>query len=109
VKQMAAPNTKIAAHTKWSKGGGGNYPTRFVVLKWLGPGRAHKYSSHEQVKDGINDDYFIAGHYHGTFRGAFADMKKRTLNRNENYGPGAYDHIPQGLNGITVIVLPKER
>jgi hypothetical protein len=89
-------NTKVIAYSKWSKGGGGEYPARIVVLKWSKK-EYEPYSSHEEIKDGVHADNYMTGHYFSTFDDALADMLKRVKYYNTKYSLGNPSHIPAGI------------
>ena len=85
---------KVIAATKISTGGRGEYPVRYVVLKWNEGESCHEYSRHMQVFNGTNDEYFIYGHYHCVFEDALGDLLKSMNENNENYPYGNVSHIP---------------
>jgi hypothetical protein len=88
----------IIAATKVSKGGNGEYPVRYVVLK-RPYGDVHEYSRHMQVFDGVHEDYFICGHYCSTYEDALEDMLRSMRENNEDYPEGNISHIP-GLDFV---------
>jgi len=90
----------IVAYSKWSKGGRGEYPVRFVVLHWPGKG---EYSRHLQVKDGKSKEYFIYGNYYQTFDGAYQNMLKAIQENNSTFSDGNVSHIPEGTRGVRVL------
>lgn len=96
---MPAP-AKVIAYTPWSKGGGGEYPVRLVILKWNRGTSSHEYSRHMQVKDGIHKDYFIYGHYHSTYDDAMHDLMKSVLENNHDYSPKNVSYIPPGVKQV---------
>ena len=98
-------NAKRVAYTKWSKGGQGEYPVRYVVLEWPKKG---EYSRNIQIKDGKNDDYYIYGHYYLTFDAALNDLKKSVQENNRDYPVGNVSHIPDGLNGLKILAAYKK-
>jgi len=85
---------KVIAATKISTGGHGEYPVRYVVLKWNRGESAHPYSRHMQVFNGTSDSYFIYGHYHCTFDDALGDMLKSMNENNKSYPYGNVSYIP---------------
>jgi hypothetical protein len=87
------PVTVVAA-TKRSVGGNGDYPSRYVVLKWDKGSSAHEYSRHMQVFDGKSDQYFIYGHYFMTFEDALVDMVESLKKNNESYPEGNVSYFP---------------
>ena len=86
-------DVRIIAATNKSNGGRGEYPVRYVVLKWMS-GSAHPYSRHMQVFDGKHDDYFIYGHYKCTAEDAIEDMITSMIDNNKTYHDGNVSHIP---------------
>ena len=84
----------IVAATKWSTGGQGDYPSRFVVLKWPPKSSAHEYSRHMQVDDGKKDNYFIYGHYFTLFQDALNDMKDALNSNNGGIARNHVDYMP---------------
>lgn len=87
-------NTQIIAATKISKGGNGEYPVRYVVLKWKKGTSAHPFSRHMQVIDGKHDEYYIYGHYKCTLKDALDDMVESMNDNNKSYPSGNVSHIP---------------
>ena len=88
-----SPVTIVAA-TKYTSGGRGENPWRYVVLKWDKGTSAHPYSRHMQVNDGVNPNAFYYGHYHCTFDDALKDMVKTMNESNDTYRIGNISHIP---------------
>jgi hypothetical protein len=87
-------DTTVIAATNVSKGGRGEYPSRYVVLKWKEGTNYHPYSRHMQVFDGVHDEYYIYGHYHCSLKDAIKDMVKSMLDNNKSYCEGNVSHIP---------------
>lgn len=92
-----AKTTQIVAATGWSKGGGGEYPSRYVILKWRKGSSAHPYSRHMQVNDGKHKDYYIYGHYHMTFKGALNDLELSVIENNQGFSQRNPSYIPPGV------------
>jgi len=96
------PVTVVAA-TKYTSGGRGELPWRYVVLKWdKGSSFAHEYSRHMQVKDVENkwdDQIFYSGHYYFSYESAEKDMIESMESNNRDFGPTNISHIP-GLDFI---------
>ena len=91
---MTIIKDKVVAATGWSKGGHGEYPCRYVVCaRQTSKGETEEYARFMQVKDGKHKDYFIYGHYYGTFHQALADMEKSFKENNRDYGPGNVSHM----------------
>ena len=99
VKTM--PNVKILAASRYSKGGQGEYPVRFVVLRWT-KGSGHEFSSHMQVKDGVHPNYFISGRYYHTYNGAFNSAVARVMENRRDFKPGNVSHVPAFADGELV-------
>jgi len=91
---MTESRTMVIAATKRSIGGRGEYPVRYVVLKWKESASAHPYSRHMQVFDGEHDEYYIYGHYHMTLDDAVSDMIQAMKENNALYPLGNISHIP---------------
>jgi hypothetical protein len=95
------PVTVIAA-TKYTSGGRGELPWRYVVLKWDKGSSAHEFSRHMQVKDvndEFNDQIFYYGHYFCTYEDAECDMIKSMESNNRDFGINNISHIP-GLDFV---------
>jgi hypothetical protein len=92
---MAKP--KVVAMSRWSKGGRGEHPMRYVVLDW-GTGAAMRYSRHMQVDDGKTKPFFH-GHYMGTFIDALQDAQKSVSEHSSTYKKANISHIPTWPNG----------
>lgn len=86
-------NVQVVAATKPSVGGRGEYPSRYVVLRWIS-GSAHPFSRHEQIFDGKHDDYFIYGHYHCHLETALEDMIKSMNDNNKSFPKHNISYIP---------------
>ena len=89
--------SKVVAMSRWSKGGEGEYPTRYVVLDW-GTGAAMRFSRHMQVDDGKTKPFFH-GHYKGTFIDALQDAQKSVRENQEDFKKGNVSHIPSWPTG----------
>jgi len=90
------PVTVIAA-TRYTSGGRGELPWRYVVLKWDKGSSAHEFSRHMQVKDvndEFNDQIFYYGHYCCTYEDAERDMIKSMECNNRDFGINNISHIP---------------
>ncbi len=83
----------ILAVSRYSEGGRGEYPCRYVVLDW-GPDKVQRYSRSLQVNDGKHKNYFIYDHYYSTFAAAFADAVKSVQKDHKEYSKGNPSHIP---------------
>lgn len=92
------PQVEVLAASRYSKGGNGEYPVRFVVLRWK-KGSGHEFSSHMQVKDGIHPNYFIYGHYYTTYNSAFNNAVDRAVENNRDYSPRSVSHVPAFADG----------
>lgn len=92
----------VIAATRKSIGGQGEYPVRFVVLKWQkwtqGVLSTKEYSRHMQVFDGVHEDYFIYGHYYCEMKDAMDDLVRSVKENNRDYPEGNVSHIPAGLD-----------
>ena len=95
---MTESRMTVIAATKTSTGAYGEYPSRYVVLKW-NYGSVHSFSRHMQVFDGKSDEYFIYGHYHMTFDDALTDMISSMKENNKTYPEGNGSHFP-GLDFV---------
>jgi len=95
-RQQKLPVTVIAA-TKYTSGGRGELPWRYVVLKWDKGSSAHEFSRHMQVQDVKNefdDQIFYYGHYCCTLEDAVTDMIQAMKENNASYPLGNISHIP---------------
>lgn len=94
----------IVAATKKSEGGHGEYPVRYVVLKWLkwsnGILVTKEYSRHMQVIDGIHANNFKFGHYYYDVNDAIKDLVRSVEENNRDYPVGNISHIPAGMDFI---------
>jgi hypothetical protein len=100
-REKKLPVTVIAA-TKYTSGGRGELPWRYVVLKWDEGSSAHEFSRHMQVQDlknEFNDQIFYYGHYCCTYEDAEKDMIKSMESNNREYGSTNVSHIP-GLDFV---------
>ena len=85
----------VVAATAYSKGGQGDYPARYVILKWMkGGGSVMEYSRHMQIKDGVHKDYFIYGHYFHTYADAMKDMIRSIETNNKGISKTNVSYIP---------------
>jgi hypothetical protein len=99
---MVVAKTKVViAATPYSKGGRGEYPARYVILKWTkGVGSVMEYSRHMQIKDGVHKDYFIYGHYFNTYVDAMKDLFRSVEENNKGIDPKNVSYIPAGVKQI---------
>jgi hypothetical protein len=89
---------EVIAATPYSKGGQGDYPSRYVILKWTkGDGTVMEYSRHMQIKDGVHKDYFIYGHYFRTYADAMSDLLRSVETNNKGISPKNVSYIPAGI------------
>ena len=94
VTSGTSPVTIVAA-TKWSRGGNGQYPFRFVVVEWPSiHGRANKFSRYMQVDNGKRGNYFIFGHYFFRFEDAMDDLTRSMKENNTDFGVNSVAYIP---------------
>jgi hypothetical protein len=78
---------KLVAHSGWSKGGNGEYPFRYVVLR--NPKKEIKwaYSVNEQIKDGRRTPSYARGHYDMSRETALKFLETQLKKNNDHYGP----------------------
>ena len=89
-----SPVTIVVA-TKWSRGGNGEYPVRFVVAEWPPVrGQMDRFSRYMQVDDGTHDSYFIYGHYFPRFEDAMNDLTRSLRENNQDFSVNSVAHIP---------------
>jgi len=88
---------KVVAMSRWSEGGRGEYPTRYVVLDW-GTDAAQRYSRHMQTDRGEKKPFHY-GHYQNTFIDAFKDAQDTVIEHSRQYRKGNISHIPPWPNG----------
>lgn len=88
---------KVVAASRWSKGGRGEYPTRYVVLDW-GTGAALRYSRHMQVDDGKTKPFYH-GRYRSTFIDALEEAQNTVTEHSRQYTKGNISYIPTWPNG----------
>jgi hypothetical protein len=100
---MVVAKTKvIMAATPYSKGGRGERPARYVIIKWMkGGGSVMEYSRHMQIKDGVHKDYFIYGHYFNTYVDALKDLLRSVAENNKGIDPKNVSYIPVGVKEIS--------
>ena len=92
---------KVVAHTGWSKGGQGEYPVRFVILKWKDKDPQYGvYSVHMQVKDNVHPEYYISGTYDLHYPDAVDVLKKRQTKNNADFKVGNVSHIPGPITKV---------
>jgi hypothetical protein len=94
---------KVIAMSCWSKGGEGEYPTRYVVLDW-GTDAALRYSRHMQTDMGTKKPFFH-GHYKGTFIDALQDAQETVMEHSRSYKKGNISHIPAWPNGEWIRIV----
>jgi hypothetical protein len=94
----------VIAATKKSEGGHGEYPVRYVVLKWFkwskGILATKEYSRHMKVFDGVHEDNFKHGHYYCDVDDAIKDLVRTVDENNRSYPVGNISHIPAGMDFI---------
>lgn len=100
---------KIAAYSRYSKGGNGELAARVVVLEWNRGGRK-EFSSHLQIR-GIAPNNFARGNYFVSASGALSDARARARDYHSQYPPKNPSHIPLFSNGelIRIARWAKER
>jgi hypothetical protein len=94
------PKVTIVAHTGWSKPpkNGGEYPVRFVVLKWAAKSPVHgQYSVHTQVNDFVHKDYFISGHYDMQMKPASSLLKQVLARNNKDFPKGNMSYVDPAI------------
>jgi len=92
---------EIIAATPYSKGGHGEYPARYVILKWVkGVGSVMEYSRHMQIKDGVHKDYFIYGHYFNTYVDAMKDLFRSVEENNKGIDVKNVSYIPPEIKQV---------
>jgi hypothetical protein len=94
----------VVAATKKSEGGHGEYPVRYVVLKWFKWSKGllvtKEYSRHMQVFDGVHEDLFKFGNYYCDVNDAIKDLVRTVEENNRDYPLGNISHIPGGMDFV---------